>query len=385
MSSRRWRWQQSAIALVGACALVAGLPAASGSASGASGSAAPTAGAVQSVTSMRQAAPSLADLPAAPAVKDCASLLTDDFTGVDGAPARLDSATVVSSNVPQPYCDVKGYVASAVHFEVKLPISGWTQRFLQLGCGGYCGAVGSSQPLASTFGCAPLESGEMVVAATDLGHVRSASFFADGLWALGNSAAVADFAYLGMRKTTLIAKALMKSFYHQPARYNYFVGCSDGGREGLQELQRYPGDYDGAVIGAPVIDEIATNTFYHAWNVRVNSRPDGRAILTADKIPALHQAVLDACGTLAGGQGDMLQDPRACHLDARTLICPGTDAPTCLTPRAGRRGQQAVVRPGRRARHPPVRRRHALRIRIGLDWFDGARRPERRADARDRG
>jgi len=45
----------------------------------------------------------------------------------------------------------------------------------------------------------------------------------------------------------------------------------------------------------------------------------------------LHQAVLDACGTLAGGQGDMLQDPRACHLDARTLVCAGADNADCLT------------------------------------------------------
>jgi len=273
----------------------------------------------------------LADLAVVPAIKACEDLLREDFTDVDGAPSRLHSATVVTEGTPQPYCDVKGYAAGAVNFEVKLPISGWTQRFLMLGCGGYCGAIDVTPSAASTTGCAPLESGEMVVASTDLGHTRSASFFADGLWALGNPDAVADFAYLGMRKTTLVAKALVNSFYGQDAAYSYFLGCSDGGREGLHEIQRYPGDYDGAVIGAPVIDEVATNTFYHAWNVRVNSRPDGKAILTADKIPALHQAVLDACGTRAGGIGDMLVDPRACDLDARTLICPADDSPDCLT------------------------------------------------------
>src|ERR1700712_5752702 len=171
----------------------------------------------------------------------------------------------------------------------------------------------------------------MVLASTDLGHRRAASFFPDGLWALNNPGAVADFAYLGMHKTTLAAKALIKSFYNQDPKFSYYVGCSDGGREGLQEIQRYPNDYDGVVAGAPVIDEVATNTFYHAWNVRVNMNSEGKAILTAAKIPALHQAVLTACGTLAGGQGDMIQDSRACHLDAKTLICPGADAPSCRT------------------------------------------------------
>ncbi|MFJ6376211.1 tannase/feruloyl esterase family alpha/beta hydrolase [Pseudarthrobacter oxydans] len=95
-----------------------------------------------------------------------------------------------------------------------------------------------------------------------------------------------------MRKTTLATKALIHAFYNKSPQFSYFVGCSDGGREGLQEVQRYPDDYDGVIVGAPVIDEVATNTFYHAWNVWVNTDPFGRAILTADKIPALHQGVL---------------------------------------------------------------------------------------------
>src|ERR1700712_3631881 len=284
--------------------------------------------------------PALETLPVIPAAVGCAKLLAGDYTGIAGAPTRLDTATVVPAGPtnPQAYCDLTGYVASDVHFEVKLPISGWTQRFLMVGCGGYCGFVSDVPSPASTYGCAPASSGEMVEASTDLGHTKSGTVFADGLWALGNPGAVADFAYLGMHKTTLAAKALIKAFYHQSQRFSYYVGCSDGGREGLQEVQRYPDDYDGVVVGAPVIDEVATNTFYHAWNVRVNKDSAGHPILTADKIPALHQAVLDACGKLAGGQGDMLQDPRACHLDARTLVCT-TGAPmSCLSP-----AQAAVV------------------------------------------
>ena len=322
MPGHRWHLGRVGLSSAVIAVLVAVLPGAAVSAPPAA-----SAGASAAVSGLR-------DLAVVPAAKACADLLTGDYTGIPGAPTKLDSATVVPAGpgVPQPYCDVKGYVASAVHFEVKLPISGWTQRFLMLGCGGYCGFVSTAPPAAATYGCAPVTSGEMVLAATDLGHVRGGQLFADGMWALGNPGAVADFAYLGMHKTTLAAKALIKSFYNRGPRYSYYVGCSDGGREGLHEVQRYPDDYDGVVAGAPVIDEVATNTFYHAWNVRVNSRPDGRAILTADKIPALHQAVLDACGANAGGQGDMIQDPRACDLDARTLVCAGADAPTCLTP-----------------------------------------------------
>src|SRR3977135_32501 len=64
-----------------------------------------------------------------------------DFTTFPEAPFRIESATVVSQNVPQPYCDVIGYIAPRVRFEVKLPMSGWTQRLLVNGCGGFCGAL----------------------------------------------------------------------------------------------------------------------------------------------------------------------------------------------------------------------------------------------------
>src|SRR3989442_8277038 len=76
-----------------------------------------------------------ASLPAVPAVMTCSDLLKVDFTGSDEAPFRLLSATLVSQNVPQPYCDVVGYVPSQVKFEVRLPTEGWTQRFVMAGCG----------------------------------------------------------------------------------------------------------------------------------------------------------------------------------------------------------------------------------------------------------
>jgi hypothetical protein len=73
---------------------------------------------------------------------------------------------------------------------------------------------------------------------------------------------------------------------------------------------------------------VATNTFFHAWNVRVNSRPDGRPILTASKISALAQAVLKACAGLNG----LIADPRSCSFDVATVTCPeGKDDASCLT------------------------------------------------------
>jgi hypothetical protein len=291
-----------------------------------------------------------AELPIVAPAMECGQLLGVDFNDTEGAPFRLDTAAVVpaGAGVGQAYCRVTGNIAAQVHFEVHLPVAGWTQRFAMSGCGGYCGAVSVPAQLAEGFGCMRFESGEMVVASHDAGHVRKTSAatpntpgpFADGLWAAGNPDALVDFAYMGVHKATLATKALINAYYGRAPKFSYYIGCSDGGRQGLQEAQRFPKDYNGIIGGSNTNDVTETNTYYHGWNVRKNaagvvpgSHPSQYLpILTADKLPALHAAVLAACGNMGGGLKDMIQDPRACQFDARSLICAGADGPDCLSP-----------------------------------------------------
>ena len=84
-----------------------------------------------------------------------------------------------------------------------------------------------------------------------------------------------DFAYRGVHVTTVAAKALIAAFYGQPARYSYFSGCSDGGREALMEAERYPQDFNGITAGAPAMNFTTQNTFYHGWNALKNTGADG--------------------------------------------------------------------------------------------------------------
>jgi Tannase and feruloyl esterase len=274
-------------------------------------------------------------LPIVKPVMACADLMKLDLGYLKEAPTKLDSAIVVTEGVPAPYCLVSGYAAPSVAFQVRLATETWSQRMVINGCGGYCGDLLSlpvGTPAAST-GCTVAGSGELVVAshngghvgATDKGHfLRSIS---DGAWAVGDPSALVDFFYRSNRKTTVAVKAIVAAFYGQPPRYSYFDGCSSGGRAALQVAQRYPDDYDGIVAGAPTIDNTDENTFVHSWNVRVNEAQDGTSILIADKIPALAKAVLVACADNSG----MIQDPRACHFDAATLVCKGAETPDCLT------------------------------------------------------
>jgi feruloyl esterase len=227
---------------------------------------------------------------------------------------------------PAPYCDVQGYVDPQVKFEARLPLSNWTQRYVQTGCGGLCGMLGIR--LGNDDGCVPAQNGEVALASTDMGH----SGGMDGRFGEKDYQLRIDFAYRGVHVTALAAKALIEKYYGQQARYSYFAGCSDGGREALMEAQRYPQEFNGITAGAPAMNFTTQNTFYHGWNARVNTAADGKPILTADKLPILHKAALAQCDAADGLQDGLISNPVTCHFDPVVTQCkPEQDAASCLT------------------------------------------------------
>ncbi|KAK5789609.1 hypothetical protein VI817_008732 [Penicillium citrinum] len=62
--------------------------------------------------------------------------------------------------------------------------------------------------------------------------------------------------YKAHYEMSTIGKAFTRNFYRMSPRaklFSYFQGCSEGGREAFSQVQRYPDEWDGAVIGAPAI------------------------------------------------------------------------------------------------------------------------------------
>ncbi|WNV86160.1 tannase/feruloyl esterase family alpha/beta hydrolase [Umezawaea sp. Da 62-37] len=276
----------------------------------------------------------LADLPAVTPVMACADLVGLDLGGVADAPITIRTATVVTTGAPAPYCEVRGTIAPANAIVVRLPVNGWTQRYVQTGCGGLCGNANISYPQAST--CPPIADGTIASATTDMGHQGQP----DGSWAAGNPQAQIDFSYRGVHVTSQAAKTIITAYYGRRPVYSYFDGCSDGGREGLMEAQRYPDDFDGIAAGAPANNMAVQNTFHHAWNVLANRDANGAYVLLAGKLPLVHTAVLAACDGLDGLRDGLVDDPRLCAFDPATLTCAtGQDPATCLSA-----AEAAVVR-----------------------------------------
>src|SRR5690348_5950984 len=165
----------------------------------------------------------------------------------------------------------------------------------------------------------------MAVAADDQGHEAPSN--GDALWARNDLRLRAVFGYSSEHQLARVMKAVVRTFYGRKPAYSYFSGVSDGGHEALVLAQRYPTDFDGVIAGAPA-NNWAPLTLFETWLAASNRNPEGGQILTAEKLPALHAAVMAAC---ADGNG-VIRDPRACAFDPASMRCPaGADRPDCLT------------------------------------------------------
>ncbi len=218
---------------------------------------------------------------------------------------------------------IKPSADSDIRIEVWMPLSNWSGRYEGIGNGGFAGSI----IYAALAGA--LRQGS-AAAATDTGHAGSA---VDATWALGHPEKIVDFGYRAIHEMTVKAKALIKEFYGRPPGHSYFASCSNGGRQGLMEAQRFPEDYDGIISGAPA---------YHWTHLLAGAVFDAQATMNdpasyipASKIPAISAAVLAACDAQDGLKDGLVSDPPKCSFDPMSLVCkPGEtgESNTCLTP-----------------------------------------------------
>jgi len=192
---------------------------------------------------------------------------------------------------------------------IALPMRNWNGRFHGNGGGGFTGGtVGSLLgPVAQGF----------ATGATDAGHEGDSGAFmlnADGRL---NWQEIRDFAYQGIHDMTVVGKALTQAFYGKPPRYSYFVGGSTGGRQGLMEAQRFPGDYDGILAYNPAIN-------FHrlvaggVWPQLVML--EAKHLVPRTKLEAVTAAVVKACDGDDGVMDGVIDDPIHCRWDPKAFV-----------------------------------------------------------------
>lgn len=228
--------------------------------------------------------------------------------------------------ISTPFCRVVAFSAptsdSHIAFEVWLPVTArWNGKFEAIGNGGFIGQIGYGALAAA------LNRG-YAAAGTDTGHASGN----DESWALDHPEKLVDWSYRAVHEMTVDSKLIIQSFYGKPAKLAYWNGCSTGGKQGLTEAQRYPTDFDGIVAGAPAnyITHLQAGGVYTSW-VRLKDGENAPGFIPPAKFPVLHKAVLDACDAKDGVIDGVIEDPRRCHFDPKTIQCSGADSPDCLT------------------------------------------------------
>jgi tannase len=129
--------------------------------------------------------------------------------------------------------------------------SAFGNRYLSTGGGGYAINSGSgSLPGGIIYNA--------VAGATDGGFGSFSSQF-DDMFPLQNGTANFEalfmFSYQAQHELSVIGKQFTKNFFgmNSTKLYSYYQGCSEGGREGFSQIQRFGEESDGAVIGAPAL------------------------------------------------------------------------------------------------------------------------------------
>jgi len=183
---------------------------------------------------------------------ELAAAIPTDRIGEPVSAVVLDSLTWVAASGTTPaHCMVNGRLlpvdesptARPIRFGVALPAE-WNGRSMQMGGGGMNGTI---PPLAGgPAGPSSLSNG-FVTYGSDSGHGAG-----DDEWTL-NDEAIRNLGFMQMKKTHDAAMVLIERAYGRPPAYNYYVGGSQGGREGQMVVQRYPEDYDGVLSTVPIV------------------------------------------------------------------------------------------------------------------------------------
>src|SRR5688572_32361532 len=290
------------IALIAVIALGAALPAA----------AQPFTNAKSSVAGYSNAT----DMPQ----KTCESLSSFKGEGITTIQARVVAAT---ADTPQ-HCRVTGIITPEVAFEVNLP-ERWNQRFYMTGNGGLAGDPVDTPTNADRTG--GLNNG-FVTARTNTGHDSRKE--PSGSFILSNPQKAIDYAYRAVHVTADTAKKIATEYYSKPITFSYWNSCSNGGRQGLLEAQRYPDDFDGIVANAPWVDQTGF-TMGALWNQKALTE----APVPPEKLALVAQAAMDKCDDIDGLKDGLIDDPRTCTFDPTRDVkacSAGADAADCLMP-----------------------------------------------------
>jgi hypothetical protein len=275
--------------------------------------------------------------------------------------SRWNAASEAKGNVPAlpEHCEVAGKMNDrdgvngqhyAIKFHMRLPAA-WNGKFFFEGGGGANGNLGAAYGnLQGQQRTNALGMGYAVVS-QDAGHDNAVNSDAtrNGATTFGfDPQARLDFGYNSYDQVTQASKALIQIFYGRAPERSYFVGCSEGGREGMMMTQRFPNYFDGVLACAPgfklpkaaLFGEVSATQVYAdlAKSMGIYDRfgqPLLNKTFTDEDLDLFSQAIIDACDRLDDLADGIIDNFLACTPEVvapklAAITCKGPKRNTCL-------------------------------------------------------
>jgi hypothetical protein len=267
----------------------------------------------------------------------CVELATEPDNGLLGARGVKSVNSQLVALGSTSYCQVNILYgeseAQNINIRVGLPLNSvdggtggvegaWNGRTQGIGGGGCSGSLTVTGPVSAGY----------VGSGNDTGHSGGdcePGVNQDGTY---NLQFINDFIRNGMKQQILFSKAVAKTYYAQRPAYNYWNGCSTGGRQGYVLAQELGGELDGILANAPAIYWTRFQTA-QMWGQIVMRELTGGPIPN-NKLLAATAAAVTACDMNDAVGDGVIDDPRTCTFSAHANVCGMSGAPAapnCLT------------------------------------------------------
>ncbi|ELU41158.1 feruloyl esterase B precursor [Rhizoctonia solani AG-1 IA] len=273
---------------------------------------------------------------------DCTALFKDSQALIKGLKPYASEVYVHPANVtfvpvgdiayPQPVPDLPEFcrfgaeyntsTTSKFRFEVWLPDSKLWNVGVQIGNGGDMAI--------------PMTKYGFAVASTNT--ESSQKLFAKANTGVPGLQATGRLPFLIPNHSTVFAKTVAKSYYGKSSKYNYWIGCSSGGKQGVKSAQMYPEDFDGVVAGARKYEYPSCFALSELWTIaaqwwphlngftvhvnllNANATTPG-AVIPPSFFATLNKEIVDQCDKLDGVADGIITNPRLCKPDLSRVAC----------------------------------------------------------------
>jgi Tannase and feruloyl esterase len=268
----------------------------------------------------------------------------------------LPNAQILSATQKASYCNIVGIINKrtsaqdpdhftyGIGFSLNLPNT-WFGRFEMMGGGGTDGSLNTDPQ-----GSAGVELSQgWAVAADDGGHEDTPGNsglggYQDDDSNAGGSAHFAidghartDYGYNGIEQTATLSKQIIAEYYGLDVVYSYIMGCSNGGRDAMKALQKFPWLFDGVISQNPGFN-LPQAGVTEAWNEQalgtiatskdINGQPYIPDTFPSQDLAVASAAILSACDALDGLVDGIIDNFHAC---TNNKVYPALAAYTCGT------------------------------------------------------